>query len=98
MTLTARTASLLATLGVARLGVARPGVATLGVATLGVDGDRLKGNRAVRSPLTGETIAHVADTDRAEVMEVVTRADAAFAQWRAVPAPRRGVTLPARAT
>jgi aldehyde dehydrogenase (NAD+) len=61
------------------------------LATLGVSHDRLTGgDRAVRSPLTGEIIAHVADTDRAAVGEAVARADAAYAQWRAVPAPRRG--------
>ncbi len=61
------------------------------LATLGVGGHRLTGgNRAVRSPLTGEIIAHVTDTDRAAVGEAVARADAAFAHWRAVPAPRRG--------
>ena len=44
----------------------------------------------MHSPLTGEIIAHVTDTDRAAVGEAVARADAAFAHWRAVPAPRRG--------
>jgi aldehyde dehydrogenase (NAD+) len=61
------------------------------LATLGVGSDRLKGgNRAVHSPLTGEIIAHVADMDRAAVTDAVARAHEAFAQWRAVPAPRRG--------
>ena len=81
MTLTTRTASLLATLGIGTLGVG-----TLGVGSGGITG----GNRAVRSPLTGEIIANVADTDRAAVSDAVARADAAFAQWRSVPAPRRG--------
>ena len=81
MTLTTRTASLLATLGIGTLGVG-----TLGVGSGGITG----GNRAVRSPLTGEIIANVADTDRAAVCDAVARADAAFAQWRSVPAPRRG--------
>jgi len=71
MTLTARTASLLQ--------------------SLGVTSDRFaSGNRAVRSPLTGDIIAHVADTDGSAVTEAVARADEAFAQWRAVPPPRRG--------
>ena len=81
MTLTTRTASLLATLGIGTLGVG-----TLGVGSGGITG----GNRAVRSPLTGEIIANVADADRAAVGDAVARADAAFAQWRSVPAPRRG--------
>jgi len=86
MTLTTRTASLLATLGIGTLGVGTLGVGTLGVGSGGITG----GNRAVRSPLTGEIIANVADTDRAAVGDAVARADAAFAQWRSVPAPRRG--------
>jgi len=61
------------------------------LATLGVEGHRLSGgNRAVRSPLTGEIIAQLADTDRAAVTATVARADRAFAQWRAIPPPRRG--------
>ena len=61
------------------------------LATLGVSHDRLTGgDRAVRSPLTGEIIAHVADTGRAAVGEAVARTHAAYAQWRTVPAPRRG--------
>jgi aldehyde dehydrogenase (NAD+) len=61
------------------------------LATLGVGSDRFtRGNRPVRSPLTGEIIAQVSDADRAAVTEAVARADAAFAQWRTVPAPRRG--------
>ena len=61
------------------------------LATLGVEGHRLSGgNRAVRSPLTGEIIAQLADTDRAAITATVARADRAFAQWRAIPPPRRG--------
>ena len=58
---------------------------------LGVSRDRFShGSRVVRSPLTGETIAHVQDTSREDVQEAVTRAKAAFLQWRSVPAPKRG--------
>ena len=61
------------------------------LATLGLAGHRFTGsNRPVRSPLTGEIIAQVTDAGGAAVNEAVARADQAFAQWRAVPAPRRG--------
>src|SRR5438105_3216617 len=58
---------------------------------LGVPGDRhAGGGRAVRSPVTGEIIAEVADAEPAAVSDAVARAQQAFAAWRAVPAPRRG--------
>ncbi|MCC6889368.1 MAG: aldehyde dehydrogenase family protein [Hyphomicrobiales bacterium] len=48
------------------------------------------GERAVRSPLTGETVAMVRDADAAEAVEAVGRAAEAFAHWRTLPPPRRG--------
>ncbi len=57
---------------------------------LGVPAARLVGERPAHTPLTGETLAHVADTDIAEVEATIGRADAAFRAWRRVPAPRRG--------
>lgn len=58
---------------------------------LGVPPDRTsQGSRAVRSPLTGETIAHVQDAGRDAGREAITRAKAAFLAWRTVPAPKRG--------
>jgi len=48
------------------------------------------GNRAVRSPITGEVIAHVHDTPPERVQAAVGAAHAAFLAWRNVPAPRRG--------
>ncbi len=48
------------------------------------------GSRPIRSPVTGEIIAHVHDASRAEVAVAVERAHAAFLTWRNVPAPRRG--------
>lgn len=43
-----------------------------------------------RTPITGETMASLhADTPH-QVTEKIARADAAFRQWRDVPAPRRG--------
>ena len=49
-----------------------------------------KGEHKVRSPLTGEVIAHVDHLDADGVSAVVGEAHAAFLQWRRVPAPRRG--------
>jgi len=48
------------------------------------------GDRAVRSPVTGEVIAHVHDTSPQGVAEAIEAAHAAFLAWRNVPAPRRG--------
>ncbi|KPU92273.1 aldehyde dehydrogenase [Variovorax paradoxus] len=48
------------------------------------------GELTVRSPLTGEVIAQVAQTTPAAATETIARAHAAFKAWRAVPAPRRG--------
>eukprot|EP01041_Mallomonas_annulata_P028395 gene28395-50242_t len=48
------------------------------------------GNRPVRSPVTGEIIAHVHDSTPADVAAAVESAHAAFLIWRNVPAPRRG--------
>ena len=48
------------------------------------------GGRVVRSPITGEEIAKVTETQASDVAEAVRRAHAAFLAWREVPAPRRG--------
>ncbi|MFN3482473.1 MAG: aldehyde dehydrogenase family protein [Rhabdaerophilum calidifontis] len=57
----------------------------------GIDPARLAGGaRAVRSPITGEEIAALDDHDPEAVAAAVTRAVAAFEQWRLVPTPRRG--------
>ncbi|WP_424627501.1 aldehyde dehydrogenase family protein [Bradyrhizobium sp. SYSU BS000235] len=58
---------------------------------LGVPRDRFsQGSRVVRSPLTGEIVAHVQDAGRADVEKAVTQAKTAFLEWRSVPAPKRG--------
>ncbi len=59
--------------------------------SLGVD-RRLysDGERPARSPITGEVIGRVADSNAAAVAEAVTCAERAFQMWRMVPAPRRG--------
>lgn len=48
------------------------------------------GRRTVRSPVTGEIMAHVHDASPAEVSAAVEAAHTAFLAWRNVPAPRRG--------
>ncbi|MGJ7493263.1 L-piperidine-6-carboxylate dehydrogenase [Variovorax sp. ZT4R33] len=48
------------------------------------------GALAVRSPVTGEQIAAVAETSTAQAAEAIGRAHAAYLKWRNVPAPRRG--------
>lgn len=59
--------------------------------SLGVHRDRYRyGERAVRSPLTGETIGQVKDADPAGVSEAIEQSEKAFLAWRAFPAPRRG--------
>jgi aldehyde dehydrogenase (NAD+) len=61
------------------------------LAGLGVDPAlTAAGTLAVRSPVTGEAIARVADLDGAEAAARIGQAAAAFAAWRLVPAPRRG--------
>ncbi|MDB5444515.1 MAG: NAD-dependent aldehyde dehydrogenase [Phenylobacterium sp.] len=48
------------------------------------------GDRAVRSPVTGEIVAQVEDTSPERVQATIEAAHAAYLAWRSVPAPRRG--------
>lgn len=48
------------------------------------------GDLAVRSPLTGETVAQVQQHTRQAATDAIGDAHAAFHAWRDVPAPRRG--------
>jgi aldehyde dehydrogenase (NAD+) len=67
------------------------GEAALILEALGVDPAAFgRGARTVRSPITGETIAHVADATAAEASAAIGKAHEAFRAWRSVPAPRRG--------
>jgi aldehyde dehydrogenase (NAD+) len=61
------------------------------LSAMGADLSQYLGNDIVsKTPITGDTLASLrADTPHA-VTEKITRADAAFRQWRNVPAPRRG--------
>jgi aldehyde dehydrogenase (NAD+) len=58
----------------------------LGVARKDFEG----GDMAVRSPVTGEKIGAVRTASPADAKAAIDRADAAFREWRNVPAPRRG--------
>src|SRR5699024_5254474 len=79
-----------ATLGLDRLlqdGVA-PGVAIAAEGQAG-EGDRLD----VACPIDGATVAQVGMATPAQVDAVIARSQAAFRQWRTVPAPRRGALV-----
>ncbi len=58
---------------------------------LGVDKAALTGGTlAATSPITGETLAEIAETSPEAADAAIDRAHEAFLAWRAVPAPRRG--------
>ncbi|GGF46569.1 aldehyde dehydrogenase [Azorhizobium oxalatiphilum] len=57
---------------------------------LGVPAAALSGDLPVRSPLTGEIIASIAQTDAAGATAAIGTAQEAFLAWRAIPGPRRG--------
>ncbi|MEJ1158088.1 L-piperidine-6-carboxylate dehydrogenase [Prosthecomicrobium sp. N25] len=58
---------------------------------LGVRREALTGGTLpARSPITGETLASLPETDAAGAAAAIGRAEAAFRAWRAVPAPKRG--------
>lgn len=60
------------------------------LARLGVQLPQGGGALLARSPIDGAPIAELPAAPLAEVEEAVARAQAAFQQWRTVPAPRRG--------
>jgi aldehyde dehydrogenase (NAD+) len=58
---------------------------------LGVSASVLQaGPMATVSPLTGAVVSRLAPHDAADVARMIGAAQAAFAEWRLVPAPRRG--------
>jgi aldehyde dehydrogenase (NAD+) len=57
---------------------------------LGLDPAALTGDLPVHSPIDGARIAGVPVTPPADLPAVIARANAAFAEWARVPAPRRG--------
>ncbi len=58
---------------------------------LGVDTDAPTGHLIARSPLTGEDLFPVPASP--SMRDAITRADAAFDEWRNVPAPVRGALV-----
>jgi aldehyde dehydrogenase (NAD+) len=60
----------------------------------GVDLAAVTGDVRTTSPVNGEPLAQVARVDHADqVDDAVARAQAAFGQWRTVPAPARGAVV-----
>lgn len=59
--------------------------------SLGVSAERWQGGSlCVRSPVTGEIVANVAEAGAQDTEAAITHAVTAFEVWRSVPAPRRG--------
>jgi aldehyde dehydrogenase (NAD+) len=52
--------------------------------------DLTGGTLAVHSPIDGAELARVHETAAADMPAIIARSQAAFRQWRDVPAPRRG--------
>jgi aldehyde dehydrogenase (NAD+) len=48
------------------------------------------GTLAVHSPIDGALVAHVHETNPADMPAIIARSQEAFKAWRTVPAPRRG--------
>jgi aldehyde dehydrogenase (NAD+) len=48
------------------------------------------GNLTARTPLTGEVIAQLPTISAADATKAIAQAQAAFLEWRTVPAPKRG--------
>jgi aldehyde dehydrogenase (NAD+) len=61
-------------------------LATLGVPTAAYS----NGNLTVRTPLTGEVIAHLPTITAADATKAIAQAHSAFLEWRTIPAPKRG--------
>jgi aldehyde dehydrogenase (NAD+) len=68
----------------------KPEVDTL-LVELGVEPISYTGGTLVaKTPITGETVAHVREVDAAGTISAIEKAHAAFLEWRLVPAPKRG--------
>ena len=59
----------------------------------GVGASAVSGDVENTSPINGEPLASVTWVDGSAVDETVARAEAAFRQWRGVPAPARGAVV-----
>jgi aldehyde dehydrogenase (NAD+) len=60
---------------------------------MGVSPDALTGDAPVRTPITGEVIAHTARHGSGHVDQAIGGAADAFLAWREVPAPVRGTLV-----
>jgi len=58
----------------------------LGVEPIGYTG----GTLVAKTPITGETVAHVRELDAAGATSTIEKAHAAFLEWRLIPSPKRG--------
>jgi aldehyde dehydrogenase (NAD+) len=52
------------------------------------------GTLTVRTPITGEVIANVPTITASAAKEAIAQAQAAFLEWRTIPAPKRGAPSP----
>ena len=59
----------------------------------GVDLGAVAGDVVTTSPINGEPLATIDWVDSSAVHDTVARAQAAFLQWRGVPAPARGALV-----
>jgi hypothetical protein len=58
---------------------------------LGVEPVRYTGGTlAAKSPINGETVAHVREINQADATSAIQKAHAAFLEWRLIPGPKRG--------
>ena len=58
---------------------------------LGVEPVRYNGGTLVaKTPITGETVAHVREVTAADATMAIEKAHAAFLEWRLIPSPKRG--------
>jgi L-aminoadipate-semialdehyde dehydrogenase len=58
---------------------------------LGVEPARYNGGTLVaKTPITGETVAHVREVTAADATMAIGKAHAAFLEWRLIPSPKRG--------
>jgi aldehyde dehydrogenase (NAD+) len=61
-------------------------LAELGVEPISYTG----GTLVAKTPITGETVAHVREVDTAGATSTIEKAHAAFLEWRLIPSPKRG--------
>ena len=61
------------------------------LAGLGLGGERYAGGTLLAvSPITGDTLAEVQESNAADAAVTIDKAHSAFLEWRLTPAPKRG--------